>query len=100
MSGADINATDELGRNALMLAADDNNNNRVETLEFLIDSRIDVNAEDIDDTTVLGYYYEDADDGPTMYSHEREVLVSAGAQLNGRERRNEMLRIIEIMIKR
>ena len=74
--GADINATDEFGTNALMLA------DNVTMLEFLIESggeEIDVNATDAQGRTAWSYHRP-----PFVFpppgSYEREVLRRAGIE--------------------
>ncbi len=75
---ADINA-ERLGRNALMLLANNATDGRISMLKLLLSYGINVNAQDEDGRTALSYhgnYSENEDE----LSEEQVVLTEAGAQ--------------------
>ena len=76
---ADINA-ERLGRNALMLVANNNDTDgRMPMLKLLLSYGIDINAQDGDGRTALSYhgnYNENEDE----LSEEQVFLIQAGAQ--------------------
>ncbi|XP_037037864.1 putative ankyrin repeat protein RF_0381 isoform X2 [Bradysia coprophila] len=71
--GANINATDEDGKTALMKAS---NNGRYETVKFLIDNEADVNAKDTNGKTPL--MFAAAFDNSKIV----RLLVDNGANIN------------------
>ncbi len=83
----DINATNELGRNALMLA--DSHSHRVdEMLELLIEKGIDVKAEDKNGRTALSYHIPPHLLPPPHPSAQIQIiLLRAGAQWSEADRR-------------
>ena len=83
----DINATDELDRNALMLA--DSRNYRIDKmLELLIERGININAEDKDGRTALSYHIPPRLlPSPHPASRIHVILLGAGAQWSGGDRR-------------
>ena len=79
----DVNTTDEFGRNALMLAANNGSDGRIPMLKLLIAEGIDMNAQDEDGRTALSYH-GNYDEGEL--SEEQELLIEAGAQWSDADR--------------
>ena len=82
-SGVDVNATDEFGRNALMML-NRYCSNGIQMLNLLIVKEIDVNATDSQGRTALSYYVF-----PPASSYEREILLRrVGVQWTDADRRH------------
>ena len=89
--GADINATDGLGRNALMLV-ESHSHQIGEILELLIEKGIDVNAEDTNGRTALSYHIPPHLLPPPHPSAQTQItLLGAGAQWSDADRRFNLI---------
>jgi len=81
--GANINATDCLGNNALHLAVQLDNN--TDTIEYLVEQlKMDINSRNLENQTALHHvsYYG--------YMSAVEYLVKNGAQIDARDKNYDM----------